>query len=232
MPVINLGQCCSLATTLAGGRSDWQLSEASAWANFALEQVSEAAGAHHKSREGLAISSTTSGGNRIAPPTDYCYPLAVTVLVGSNSTNTVSRTTYEQPLIQRDSAWVDAQPYQGQQGGVPIAYIPFSTWFELYPSPNSAYSVMLRYGANHPTLINSTDTPDLNQRFHQAWVYKTNELLEASRGNLDGEAVARNRYLSYMGTLETDKALMQHDRRSQTVQFGGPRFSGAPSRRD
>jgi hypothetical protein len=218
MPIINLGQCMSLATGLAGGRNDWTPSEASAWANFALEQVAELAGAHHKSREALAVSSTTSGGNRIAPPTDYCYPLAVTLYVGSNSTATTSRTTSEVPLVQRDARWLDSQT--ANQAGVPSAYVPYSTWIELYPSPNSAYSLQLRYGANHPTLINSTDTPDLNQRFHQAWVYKTNELLEASRGNPEGEALGRNRYQNYIGGLETDKALLQHDRASMYVTNG------------
>lgn len=217
--ILSLGQCCSLATTLAGGRNDWALSEASTWANLALEQVSELAGAHHKSREALAISSTTSGGNRIAPPTDFVYPIAVTLYVGSSSTNTASRTTTEYPLKQRDAAWVDAQPDQNV-GGIPEAYIPYAGWMELYPSPNSAYSLHLRYGASHPTLVDSASTPDLNARFHQAWLYKTNELLEASRNNPEGEGMARNRFNNYLATIETDKALMQHDRKSMSLRFG------------
>lgn len=219
MPIMNLGLVCSTATTFAGGRLDWALSEASLYANFALEQVSVAAGANHKPREGLAISSTTSGGNRIAFPTDFDAPLAFTLYAGSTSTNTTSRTTTEYPLKQRDSAWVDAQPSQFI-GGIPEAYVPYSTWLELYPSPNSAYSLQLRYVANQPTLINSTDTPSLTAKWHQAWLYKTIEVLEGSRNNVDGEALARNRYLNYVTTLETDKALMQKDRRSQTLRPG------------
>ena len=232
MPVINLGQACSLASTLAGGRNDWTLSEASQWANFALEQVSVAAGAHHKPREALAISSTTSGGNRIALPTDFDYPIAFTLYQGSTSTATTSRTTTEIPLASHDAAWVDAQPSQFL-GGVPEAYVWYSTWLELYPSPNSAYSLQLRYGARQPVLINSTDTPDLDAKWHQAWVYKTNELLEASRDNPDGEALGRNRYLNYVNTIETDKALSQHDRRGMTIRPGWGRLTqGSTGRLD
>lgn len=226
MPILSLAQVCSTATTFAGGRSDWALSEASLYANLALEQVVVLAGAHHKPREGLAISSTTSGGNRIGLPTDFDYPLALTLYQGSTSTNTTSRTTTEVPLRMRDSAWADAQPNQFT-GAIPSAYVWYSTWMELYPSPNSAYSLQLRYVASQPTLIASTATPDLDAKWHQAWLYKTTELLEASRSNPEGEAVARDRYINYVRTIETDKALAQKDRRSMTMRFGGARSSQA-----
>lgn len=209
----------SRGTTLAGGRNDWQPSEASFWANLALEQVSEMAGAHHKPREAVAISSTTSGGNRIALPTDFGFPIAVTVYAGSNSTATTSRTTNEYPLIPKDSTWADAQPDQFS-GNIPENYVWYGTWLELYPSPNSAYSLQMRYGALQPTLIDSSDTPDLNARWHQPWLYKTNELLCASRGDVNGEALGRNRFQNAVSLIETDKALSQHDRRGMHLTNG------------
>lgn len=231
MPVLNLGTVCSLATTMAGGRSDWQLSEASQWANMALEQVAVMAGAHHKPREALAISSTTSGGNRIALPTDFDYPLALTLYQGSSSTATGSRVTNEVPLRQHDATWLDAQSNQFT-GGVPHTYVWYATWLELFPSPNSAYSLQLRYGARQPTLVTSNDTPDLDAKWHQGWLYKTVELLEASRSNVNGEALARNRYLNYVSTLETDKALGQHDRRGMTLRAGWGRLTSRAGRLD
>lgn len=215
--IINLGTCMSLATTLSGGRNDYAPSEASQWANFALERIVVAHGAHHTPREAIAISSTTSGGNRIGLPTDFSYPLAFTLYQGSSSTASRSHTTTSVPLTQRDSAWADAQPNQ-VDGGVPKYYIPYASWYELFPSPNSAYSLQLRYAAKPATLINSTDTPALDDRFHQAWVYVTAELLHAARGDVEGEALARNRYLNYVGTLDTDLALKQQDRRSMNVR--------------
>src|SRR5690348_13115052 len=146
MPTLTLGQCISNATMLAGGRNDWLTSEASFWANQALEQVARAQGARHKPPETLYQSSTTSGGYRIALPSDFVAPLAFTLWVGSNSTNTVSRQTNAVPLIQRDSGYGDAQSDR-YLGGIPENYVPWGAFFELVPSPNSAYSFDLRYVA-------------------------------------------------------------------------------------
>ena len=44
------------ATTFAGGRSDWALSEASRYVNIAVGYVSQAAGIQHAPKEGLAIN--------------------------------------------------------------------------------------------------------------------------------------------------------------------------------
>ena len=219
MAILDLGTCISLASKLAGGRNDWVLSEASQWANNALEQVAQSVGAHHKPREAIAISSSTSGGNRIALPTDFDAPLAFTMYVGSTSTATTSRTTNEVPLIQRDAAWVDAQPSQFY-GGIPSNYVWYATWLELFPSPNSAYSLQLRYNTKQPVLSLSTNTPALDQVWGQAWMYKTAELLSASRGDSSNEALNRNRYINYVRGVETDLAKAQKDRRSQTLRPG------------
>ena len=216
---LSLGTCISLASNLAGGRSDWALSEASLHANFALEQVVAIAGAHHKPREGLAISSSTSGGNRIALPTDFDYPTSFTLYQGSTSTNTTSRTTNAVPLIQRDGAFLDAQPDQFS-GGIPQYYTWYGTWIELFPSPNSAYSLQLRYSTKQPVLSLSTATPGLDSRWHQPWMYKTAELLAASRGDTTNEALNRSRFLNVVSMIETDLALSQKDRRSMTMRPG------------
>ena len=218
MPILNLGQVCSIGTTFAGGRLDLSLSEASLYANLALEQVACAFGARHGPLESIAVSSTTSGENRIALPSDFVAPLAFTLYVGSSSTNTLSRTTITVPLIQRDAAWVDSQELQGTSGQ-PENYAQYATWLELWPSPNSAYSLQLRYEARQPTLIDSTQTPALSAPWHQAWAYKTVEIFEAARGNPEGEALARNRYLSYVQTIPTDLANRQRDRRSMSMRY-------------
>lgn len=214
-----MGQVCSFGTTFAGGRSDFALSEASLYANLALEQIVEAAGARHGPRESIAVSSTTSGGNRVALPTDFAYPIAFTMYVGSNSTNTLSRNTATVPLIQRDTPFLDAQDAEFITGQ-PRYYALFNSWFELFPSPNSAYSLQIRYAARQPTLINSTDTPALSAPWHQAWAYKTVELCHAARGDNEGEALARNRFLNYVSMIPTDLAQKQQDRKSMSLRFG------------
>ena len=216
---LSLGTVISLASNLAGGRNDIQPSEASLLANLALERVVMMAGTHHKPREAIAISSSTSGGNRIALPTDFDTPLAFTLYQGSTSTATTSRTTDAVPLIQRDAAWIDAQPNQFY-GGVPSNYIWYATWLELYPSPNSAYSLQLRYRTKQPVLSLSTATPALDAVWGQAWLYATAEQFAAARADASNEALNRNRLQNYVTMIETDLAKAQQDRRSQTLRPG------------
>ncbi len=221
MAFLNLGTLCSTATMWAGGRAEWTLSEASLYANLAYNEVSTVVGM--QPQQALAVSSTTSGENRVALPPDYYATIAVTCYVGSSSTLSSSNATVTYPLIQRDPRWVDAQNLNGTgdaiQAGIPEYYVQYASWLELFPSPSSAYSLQLRYFANPPTLVYSTDTMLLSDEWEQAVLYKTIALLEASRNNPEGEAMATNRYLSYMGAIPTDRAKRQMDRTGMTMAF-------------
>lgn len=217
MPILNLGQLASTATTFAGGRTDWSLSEASLYVNLAYSEVKSRQGLNHTPSEAIAISSTTSGENRIAFPADFDYPLAISCLAGSSSTDTASHTTTVTVLVPRDATWFDAQPLAI---GVPENYVYYGTYIELYPSPDSAYSLQMRYRTQSPTLVASTDTPVLDERWHSAILYKTVALLEASRNNPEGEALANNRYLQYVTTTITDASAKQRDRTGMYVRFG------------
>lgn len=217
MPIMNLGTLMSTATKFAGGRSDWDSSEASLYVNMACSEIKSRQGITHTPIEGIAISSTTSGENRIAFPPDFDYPLGLSCFAGSASTDTGSHTTSITILQPRDAGWFDAQTLAI---GVPENYVYYGTTIELYPSPNSAYSLQLRYATKLPTLVASTDTPLLDEKWHTAVLYKTVELLEASRNNVEGEAVARNRYLNYVTTTMSDAAAKQKDRKGMYVRYG------------
>ena len=223
MPILNLGTIASAATTFAGGRLDYSLSEASQYVNLAYSEVATRINAH-RPMEALAISSTTSGGNRIAMPTDFDYSIAFTLYVPSFSTTT-STGTWVVPLRLRDYRWIDAQPINGDNSvtnstaGIPEAYVVAASWLELWPSPNSAYSLQLRYMSKIPTLVQSTDTPVLDERWHAAILYKTVELLEAARNNVEGEALARNRYLNYVSSTPNDFALRQKERTGNVLRL-------------
>ncbi len=208
--ILSLAQVCSRATEMAGGRMDWTLSDTSFFANLAAQEVAQFAG--HLPKEAIAVSSTTSGENRYALPTDFDYPTALTLYQGSSAT-TGSRMTTSIPLLGRDANWADSRNLP--DAGVPGHYVLYATFFELYPSPNSAYSLQLRYVQHQPTLI-------LDERWHPAWLYKTVELLEASRNNVEGEAMARNRYLSYVNTIPSDRQLKQRDRTAMFLRFTRP----------
>ena len=223
MPIMNLGLIASTATTWSGGRLDYSLSEASQYVNLAYAEVSTRINAH-RPMEGLAVSSTTSGGNRIAAPTDFDYAISFTLYIPSFSTGSSSG-TWVIPLRQRDYRWIDAQPINGDNSatnttaGIPEAYVVAASWLELWPSPNSAYSLQLRYMTKVPTLVQSTDTPVQDERWHAAILYKTVELLEAARNNTEGEALARNRYLQYVSSTPTDTALRQRDRTGMVLRL-------------
>lgn len=220
MPILNLGTICSTATTFSGGRNDWSLSEVSLYVNMAYSELKSRAGITHTPSEAIAVSSTTSGENRIAFPADFDYPLAITLYAGSSSTASVSHTTETVTLTPKDARWVDAQTLAS---GIPENYVYYGTSIELFPSPNSAYSLMMRYRTQSPLLVQSTDTPVVDERWHSAILYKTVALLEASRNNPEGEALANNRYLQYVNGTLTDASAKQRDRAGMYLTFGGGR---------
>lgn len=213
--ILSLAQCCSRATEMAGGRLDWGLSDVSFYSNLAAQEVAQQSG--HIAKEAIAVSSTTSGENRYALPADFDYSTALTLFVGSNSTADTSRYTTSYVLQGRDANWIDSRSLP--DNGIPEFYVLYNTFFELAPSPTSAYSLQLRYMARVPTLVNSSETLLLDDRWHPAWLYKTVELLEASRNNVEGEMVAHNRYLQYVATVPTDRQLKQRDRTSMVLRY-------------
>lgn len=204
---LTLAQCCSTATALVQHRTDIPLSEASFYANIALQEVRYQL--KTLASETLAVSSTTSGENRVALPGDFAYPINL-------SNTSLDPGDSRRVLVDTEAAMFDSR---STALGVPERYALFSTWIELWPSPDSAYSLQLRYAATPTTLTASTATPTLQERYHLAWCYKTAELLAASRNDLENEAVCRARYLSAMGDKPTDEAFKQRDKLSQRVQF-------------
>jgi hypothetical protein len=220
MPILNLGEISSMATTFAGGRLDWNPSEVSRYVNMAYSEVRSRQGLTHTPIEAIAVSSTTSGENRIAFPADFDYPTSITMFVGSSSTATQSHTTTTIKLVPRDANWVDGQTLAS---GEPEFYVYYGTSIELFPSPNSAYSLEMRYRTQSPLLVSSNDTPVLDERWHSAILYKTVAILEASRNNPEGEALANNRYLQYVNTTLTDAAAKQRDRTGMYLRFGSRR---------
>lgn len=206
--ILSLADVTSRATTLAGGRTEWQPSEISFWANVAAQEVYNQV--VHLPLESLAYSSTTSGENRLSLPSDFDTPLALSNL----STDGVTGGR-QLPLVTGD--WIDSQA--STTNGEPQVWALYGTWLELWPSPDSSYSLLLRYRARQGTLVASTDTPAFDERWHPGWLYKTTELLEASRGNPEGEALARNRYLSYMASIPDDRSRRQQVKTGMTMVY-------------
>lgn len=193
---LTLADVMSRATSLAGGRRDIPTSEISFWANVAAAEIYGQV--WHTPLEALAISSTTSGENRVSLPSDFDGPIALSNL----STDGVVGGR-QLKVVQAD--WIDSQTTADL--GEPEVYAIYSTWMELYPTPDSSYSLQLRYWSKQPTITASTGTPAFDERWHPGWLYKTAELLEARNGNPEGEALCRNRYVSYMASQRDDKTM-------------------------
>lgn len=198
---LSLAEICSLATGFVQGRTDITLSDASRMANLAYQEV--ATRIRYTADEGLAISSTTSGENRIALPADFAYPINVSNLSVAGST-----------LTLREADTFDSQ---STAPACPTHYALYATWLELSPSPDSSYSLQLRYGRKLPALVASTSTPAFDSRFHLPLVFRTAALLAASKDDLDREATNQARFISAMGSTPSDQALRQRDKPSMTI---------------
>ena len=125
---VTLGDVISKATTFAGGRLDWAASEVSFYANLAANEIHNQL--WHLPTESLAISSTTSGENRISLPSDFEGPISLSNL----STQGVNGGRGLQ-LVQGD--WIDSQTTVSL--AEPEVYALYGSWMELWPTPDSAY---------------------------------------------------------------------------------------------
>lgn len=211
-----LGDITSHATQALGNRSDIALSDASFYANEAARQVWDFL--PHNLKESIAVSSTTSGGNRITLPTDFEEMLDL-----SNLSMTPPRLLWPTNLPLADS-WSTTL-------GVPERYVEYNNWLELVPSPDSSYSIQLRYRKQCSTMTALTSQPSIATRFRYPIMLKTKELLarhvifDSSKA---GEAAGE--FLSYMNALPSDKALRMREQHYAAVSLPTGQFPVRSSR--
>lgn len=215
MPTLTLAQMISRATTLAGGRLDWDTSEASFYVNQAASYIANALGIEHRSLESSYATTLTSGVSRMVLPADYNYAIALSV-----GSTVPSGSTQWRTLGKRDIGWADI--YAGRLDattGRPEAYVEYSERFEVVPSPNSSYSAVLRYRRRLPEVSLSTQTFALDEQWHWPTVLKSAELLAMSRGDVELEQLSRNRYIDYMNMVLPDQAKKWMDQRGALQPF-------------
>ena len=93
MPTFTLGEIMSQATVMVGRRDDISLSDASFLANRAYFEVWYAS--NPEEGEKIAVSSTTSGENKIELPTDFYEPISATLIYRPSwSTASSTRSSY------------------------------------------------------------------------------------------------------------------------------------------
>jgi len=192
----------SSATAAIGRRADIALSDASRMANEAYFEVFYAS--EPAEAETIAVSSTTSGENKIELPSDFLEPISATIIWRS-SWGTSGTSSY-QTLAITSIEEMDA-------GALPVSTPEkisyFNSWLELYPSPDSGYSFQLRYRAHPVDLLSTSSVPSVSTEWRKAVELKSRELYAAYVGDYEREQKASVDYARYVVTLKTDVAKRQ-----------------------
>jgi len=205
MPAWTLANLMSYATTALGNRTDITLSDASFWVNEAGREVWDSL--PFDQQEKLAVSSTTVNEDKITLPADFQELLAV-------SNTSVSNTLLDPINLDQTMAFSDAS-------GTPTHYALYSTWLELRPTPDSAYSLQLRYRAQWSDMTTTTSVPSVSTRYRRAIMFKGAELL-AQNVTFDADKAAemRNAYVSYMHSVPSDRALRMREQHAMGMSLG------------
>jgi hypothetical protein len=200
--LLNLGNVISTSTTMAG-RSDFSASEVSFYANLALTEVSNRLHMNPKEAEAFSNVTGTGGERRIGVPQDFDYVMGLKFYSTTTDPDTgdnILGTEYDLDIV--DSVLIDSF---SSTSGVPQRYSVYGRHIELDPIPNSRGSLVMRYAAQQETLVLSTETPDLDEKWHPGWLWKTVELVHLARGNAEGAASAENKYVNYMISTPNDR---------------------------
>ena len=205
MPAYTLGECLSSATRNIGRRDDIALSDASFVANRAYFEVFYAI--EPEEGEKIAVSSTTSGENKIELPTDFYEPIsAALVWRASWSTSSSVNSSYATLKLASIEAMDGRNPVPG---GTPEEIAFFNSWIEMYPSPNSGYSFQLRYRGHPVDLTSLSSVPSLSTPWRAAWVLKTQQYLADFVQDEAQSQKASVQYATYVQTLKTPAATRQ-----------------------
>ena len=189
----------SHVTQAVGYRADLSASDVSFWCNEAHRFVLDAM--PHDLAEAIAVSSTSTGENRITLPTDFAEPI--------NFSNLSQDPPPPLAPINPDEAasWTT-------QTGTPSFYLLFNNWLELYPTPDSAYSLQLRYRTKLSEMTLVSAQPSVATRFHYAVFCKSKELVSRHLLNdtqLADEALIE--YERYMARTASDRIVRAREQR-------------------
>lgn len=196
MPSWTLGKLMSTATIRIGHRADIAASDVSFWINEAYMEVAQLA--NPSLLEFLAYTSIVSGESRIAPPDAFQEVIHLSYFTPgpiANSNGTLKRISTEE---------MDAK------GHYPVAkstsYAMYNDWIELWPSPDSSYSLLMRYRSYATDMVDTSDIPSVETEWRKAILYLGEAYLHELVGNNEEGAVARGRYYTYTQSLKDAKA--------------------------
>lgn len=161
--------------------------------------------------ERLAVSSTSSGDDKLFLPTDCERVLNLSFDTGGAAVGGRG--------LRQTNLWELDAKSNGTFTGVPDRYISYATWLELYPSPNSQYSLLLRYVARLSDITNLASVPSVDTRYHQAVLFRTVEYLALRRGDPIMANTFRQRYEQELDTQPSAAEQRQQNRLGMSARF-------------
>lgn len=205
-----LGDIMSAATAALGNRTDITASRASFWANQSQQELWNLA--PHDEAEALAISSTTSGEDKLTLPSDFEEMLSLSLVTFAGSSTTFDNDVLDQiNLMERETL--------SAQTGQPTKYLPYATWLELWPTPDSAYSLQMRYRKKLSTMTATTALPSVSTPLRQGIYLKTTAYL--ARENLDMERYQsfENDFIRFVSRVPNDRARRMRENHYASVSI-------------
>lgn len=194
----------SEATAMAGVAGDDAMapSRVSFYVNQAVRDIANRVGQVEFER--LATSSTSSGDDKLFLPTDCERVLNLSFDTGVSG--------FGGRGIAQTNAWQLDAKSQGTATGVPDYYLSYATWLELYPSPNSNYSLLLRYVARVSDITNLDSIPSVDTRYHQAALFKTASYLAMRQRDLPSASAFDTLYENELSRQRSALAQRQFNR--------------------
>lgn len=205
MPAYNLGEMMSFATAAVGRRSDIDASDVSRLVNEAYFEVWYAA--PPAEAEKIAVSSTTTGEGKIELPSDFYEPISAALIYRPSWSTTSS--VHSSYLTLKLVSAADLDGKSPLPVGTPEEIAFYNSWMELWPSPNSAYSLQFRYRAGPTDLTSTTSVPSLSTPWRKAVELKARELVADFIQDEVASQKAQGQFLTYVATLKTSQAVRQ-----------------------
>lgn len=201
----NLSDIMSRATAALGNRADVALSTASFWANEGFRMVHNAVPTDFQ--ELLAVSSTTSGERTIVKPAGFQEMLNLAISTSTGTTTSVlDDANGLRPLNVTEYDTLSTAT------GRPTHFLEYADWIELYPTPDSSYSLTLRYRSQPAAMLELTDTPSVATRYRYAVYLKTRELIADEIKDDAARNEAAVLYANYMTQTPSDRALKTREK--------------------
>lgn len=194
---LTMAQCWSVVTNFVQGRTDYSNSELSLAANLALDDLTSKV--EMRSLQSHTVSSSTSGTSALTFPTSCHYVTSVSNLsLGASDSR---RTLHPCSIVDIDSASTEL--------GIPVKYAIYREQLVLWPSADSAYSFQIRFQEKVPAVVDSVDTPNIDDRWHYPWALRTAAIAAAMRNDLDQSQFLQAQYLGQVSGTPTDAGLQQ-----------------------